>query len=273
VLLLLLLSSLLRAEPSVVLVTLDGVRWQEFLNNAPDPNIFADKDPTFPKFWASHAQEGVLLENASISNLAALSLPAYQSIMAGHSTFCFTNKCGRTEVQTLPERLQKAGRRLEVVTSWPGVELAVQRASGTVPVHVAAADADTWAAAKLALSRKPSFLYIAWSGADEAAHAADKAGYLAALRRYDGWLDELIALLDKDATLIVTTDHGRGNGTDWISHGGRPSAARIWLYAKGPRTPAGQRLSRGGSHAQIAPTIEALLGLSRTGSTLPGVLP
>lgn len=256
-----------------MLVTVDGVRWQEFLRNVPDPAIFADKAPTFPKFWAKRPAEGTILEDASISNLVVLSLPAYQSIMAGRGTTCFSNKCGRIKTETFPEALQKAGRRVEVVTAWSGVELAVQRATGTLPVHLAATDADGWAAAKLALARKPDLLYIAWDEADDAAHLDDKAGYLAALRRYDDWLDELIGLLDKDATLIVTTDHGRGDGADWIAHGGRAEATRIWLYARGPRTPAGKTVSSGGRHAQIRDTIEAILGLSPRGSVLPGVLP
>ncbi|MBL9039528.1 MAG: hypothetical protein JNG84_13495 [Archangium sp.] len=78
----------------------------------------------------------------------------------------------------------------------------------------------------------------------------------AALRRYDTWLDELLTR-EKNAVVIITTDHGRGEGQEWTSHGPRFAAAKsIWLWSRG--LPKGVTLH---NHLTLRPTIEALFGL------------
>lgn len=281
------------AAKNVVLVTIDGVRREEFFSNAPDPSLSSDTAALFPKLWARESQGVVLGDPArggsmKISNLSSLSLPGYQSIMAGHMTRCLNNDCARIKAETVVERLAKdlgfAPSEQVVVAGWSGVSRAVERTAGATatfdgPAQGSRPDADTWAAAKKALDARPRFLWLAFNDPDDHAHKSDYAGYLSAIRLCDGWLEELFAWLDaageygKETAVIVTTDHGRGLGRDYPHHGARAAAHHVWLYARGAGISTAGRTGGDGRHAQIRATIEALYGLNPSGKTLPGVLP
>jgi arylsulfatase A-like enzyme len=64
-------------------------------------------------------------------------------------------------------------------------------------------------------------------------------------------------------TLIVTTDHGRGNGAKWTDHGQDViGAERIWMAVMGPDVAGlGVRRNVPSTQSQIAATIAAALGL------------
>ena len=118
---------------------------------------------------------------------------------------------------------------------------------------------------------QPHFMWISLLDADEAAHAADLERYHAALTFYDDALEVLFNMLstlklDKDTLVIVTTDHGRGNGDDWTSHGSKyPESKQTWAFVmNGELAP----INREGSVTyystlSIKPTVEAALGLSK----------
>ena len=64
-------------------------------------------------------------------------------------------------------------------------------------------------------------------------------------------------------SLLITTDHGRGEGrTAWKSHGVVvPGSHLIWAAALGPDTPAlGVRKGTAANQAQIAATLAKMLG-------------
>jgi hypothetical protein len=64
-------------------------------------------------------------------------------------------------------------------------------------------------------------------------------------------------------SLIVTTDHGRGNTrVDWTDHGKNvPLAEFTWIAVLGPDTPAlGVRADVETTQSQVAATIAHLLG-------------
>lgn len=102
-------------------------------------------------------------------------------------------------------------------------------------------DRYTWAHALHYLKTKhPRFLYVSLLDADEYAHTGNYQGYIGALKNYDNWIREISDLLDasgeygRNTLLIVTTDHGRGNGDDWTEHGFLfPESKRIWMYLRG----------------------------------------
>ncbi len=83
-------------------------------------------------------------------------------------------------------------------------------------------------------------------------------------------------------TLIVTTDHGRGDWpVDWKSHGAKIKGSNSWWMAiLGPDTPAlGERKNLGPvSQNQVAATAAAALGFDypfvnpRVGKALPGAI-
>jgi hypothetical protein len=83
---------------------------------------------------------------------------------------------------------------------------------------------------------QPRFMWISLQDTDEAAHDGNREEYYQALTFYDTALDRLFAAIKKsgkmDSTMvIVTTDHGRGNGVNWTEHGPKfPESRRTWAF-------------------------------------------
>ncbi len=284
-----------QAKTNVILLTLDGVRYQEFFASADvsvDPNASAVK--ALPLFWSWMAPNGVVLGDPkqgsvmTISNTAYISLPAYFSIMAGSTQPCWTNDCKRTAVETLPERIKRElGLKTEavaVIASWDKIADAAEHVAGAVHVK-----AGKWKASDRAwhdgtpyddltfpramdylMRNKPRFMFISLNDSDAWAHEGKYPQYLASLRQYDKWMSMLLGTLSslgeygKNTTLIITTDHGRGSGPeDWKHHTDVKEAKDVWFYAAGPGVK--RRGSVAGvqayEHADIRPTVEALFGL------------
>jgi hypothetical protein len=132
--------------------------------------------------------------------------------------------------------------------------------------------------------KRPRVLFLSLGETDEWAHRGDYPQYLHAAHQVDDYLRRLWSTLQTmpeyrgTATLVVATDHGRGDGTnDWKSHGARlPDSRYNWMAFLGPDTkPMGER-----SHIapvtqdQIAATIAALLGENyATGKPVADVIP
>ena len=122
----------------------------------------------------------------------------------------------------------------------------------------------------------PRILYVSLVDSDEYGHNDNYPGYINSIRTYDGYLNRLISTLQqmgeygKQTTLIVTTDHSRGQGANWKSHGtSDPSEKNVFLFATGRGVKKVGLTNSGGNHAQIRPTIEYLMGLAPVGTILP----
>jgi hypothetical protein len=286
-----LLPLLLAATPpdNVVLITWDGVRWQDFFDRTAGGPM--------QRFWSKHAARATVLGEPSgdarfeVANDSLVSLPGYQEMMVGGPVPCLTNLCGRVRAETLVDRLVKEGLSSRVVASWgsiadaastrdqPFVDAGRHPEDPRAPWGGARLDRGTWAKAMTALEQRPRFLWISLNDADEWGHRGRRETYVLTLRRYDIWLDELLEKLgtmgDYGArtTVIVTTDHGRGDGDAWTEHGWEhPGSRQIFAFAIGPgtgaRAPAGRY-----DHRWVRPTIEALLGLPTSQQPLPAVVP
>lgn len=116
---------------------------------------------------------------------------------------------------------------------------------------------------------KPKLLFLSLGETDEWGHANKYDEYLDATTRFDGFVRELWQTIQsmpqyKDkTTLILTTDHGRGEDHYWTSHGRNiPDSRATWIAAIGPDTSAKGVVSDSGviANAQIASTIAAFLG-------------
>jgi hypothetical protein len=120
---------------------------------------------------------------------------------------------------------------------------------------------------------KPRFLWIGLNDSDEYAHQGMYREYVQTLNQYDLWLAEVTEFIERDpdyagrTCIVVTTDHGRGTGKDWIHHNkATPSSSFVWMYSSCPDTRDITLFSqsKGGrivSHLNIRPTIEEILGL------------
>ena len=117
---------------------------------------------------------------------------------------------------------------------------------------------------------KPRVAYFNLSETDHWAHAGRYDRVLAAAHEADAMLRELWYVVQAmpeyrgKTTLVVTTDHGRGDPpTEWKSHGGKIKGAElIWIAALGPDTAAlGERSDvKELAQGQVAATLAALLG-------------
>ncbi len=284
---------------NVILVTIDGVRWQEIFTGA-DPAL-ADQAGLphgelrtarglTPHLHRLFFDGGTVLGDPRLGErfLATgpryVSLPSYVEIMTGAASGCDGNDCQPQVPWTIAAEVARRGARggAAVFSSWSTIGRAVPGGEGLhLEVGRSPSDQDPpypgdgdyrpdrrTAAAAIAhlLHRRPRMLWVALGDTDEWAHRGDYRGYIDSLRFADAFVGELCAHLadmgphGAGTTVIVTTDHGRdANFTD---HGG-PDSAAVWLMARGrPITPKGARgLDRPRYLRDIAPTIASLYGL------------
>jgi hypothetical protein len=134
---------------------------------------------------------------------------------------------------------------------------------------------------------RPHVFYISFDETDSWCHAGRYDLYLDAAHRFDRYLQDLwqwLAQSEKYAgktSLIISTDHGRGDTRDgWKSHGrDYPGSDRIWIAVIGPDTPPlGLRREVEVTQGQVATTVAALVDRDFAGSDsriappLPGVI-
>lgn len=73
-------------------------------------------------------------------------------------------------------------------------------------------------------NQKPKLLFIGYGEADDYGHIEDYDQYINSINRNDRMIEELWDYVQSDpfykdqTTIIVTTDHGRGNGRQWTEH-------------------------------------------------------
>lgn len=115
----------------------------------------------------------------------------------------------------------------------------------------------------------PRLLYISLGETDAWAHEDRYGLYLDATRRFDHYLQSIwetaqtIGSYKGRTALIVTTDHGRGDGVKWTSHGQTvPNAEFTWQAYLGPGIRPLGEISNAPevTNGQVAATIARLLG-------------
>jgi hypothetical protein len=137
------------------------------------------------------------------------------------------------------------------------------------------------AAKEYLVKHQPRVLYIGLGETDEWAHARRYDLYLEAANHSDRYLRELWELLQslpqyKEKTaLVVTTDHGRGLGSDWTNHSAQTAGAEyIWIGALGKDVPSlGVRENTETTQSQVAATLAALLDIDFNKAVPPAAQP
>lgn len=257
------------AASPVVLVALDGTRWQDVLA-APD---------LMPTLHRMASEDGAVVGTDGRAAIRAsgpnfVSLPGYTEMLTGAPATCFDNSCPQITVPTILDRAVQDGMTAAAFTSWERLYRAVSWRPGSFVVSSGRdfhyrPDAETADLALAFLERyQPDILFLALGDTDEDAHKGDMKGYRDALVRDDQILARLRSTLDRmgergrATNVIVTADHGRAK--DFRDHGGEwPESARVWLVATGPRVhvrgPSASPYQR--SLSDVAPTIAAMLDL------------
>lgn len=131
-------------------------------------------------------------------------------------------------------------------------------------------DASTYMMAKAYLmAEHPRLLYIDFGDPDEFAHSGMYTHYLDAAHKTDLAIKDLWETIQSDpfykdqTTLMIITDHGRGDGSKWTDHGGSaPHSDETFLMVLGPDTkPLGEMSTPMQIYqTQFAQTIAHLLG-------------
>mgnify|MGYP003974989095 FL=1 len=228
-----------------------------------------------------------------------MSLPAYKTIHSGKRSFCFTNNCGFPKEETLSEKLLRVHNwhqsKVAIISSWFNICYSAVRSlknvlnsCGNKPLRLSdhdeininqTIDLPSWEgrkdkytfqhAVKYIINHRPRFLHLALLDSDEWAHKNDWKNYIKSLKKYDLYIDQLFKLLENlgdygnKTTVIITTDHGRGKGKKWTSHGKTWHARKIWMALKGPNIPHKGPIDHKYevNHLHIRPIIELLLGV------------
>ena len=332
---------------TVLLITIDGLRWQEVFHGAEqglmdrDAGGVREPDQVRDRFWAESPQErrrrlmpffwDVIASKGQIlgdpghdfhmrcTNGLYFSYPGYHELLCGFSDAQINsnqkrNNPNQTVLEWVHRRPGFAGR-VAAFTSWDVFPFILNRRRSAIYVNagwqplevfrdpaervpwnsMAAEIPRYWAGVRYdaftqkgALEywhvRQPRLLYVALGEPDDWAHAGRYDLYLDATQRCDQYLRQWwnATRSQRDhTTLIVTTDHGRGDGREgWKSHGKQFAGSdRIWMAIVGPDTPPlGLRKKGTASQSQVAATVASLLGENfpatdaRIAPALPGVL-
>lgn len=205
-------------------------------------------------------------QDRRIDNTYGISLPAYADLLGGvRQIGVRSNKFdGRLPNPTVPDRLLKHGLGdgdMAIFSSWKHIASVVS-AMPPVGFHVdtgrkagdgrprwkdARFDRDLQKALMAHLRERDKrdagalrFLFVAYNDSDEWAHIGNYGRYIQAIRRQDAYIRELYNYLEnqpgyRGQTLyIVTTDHGRGRGRHWKSHGRVPGSQYVWALLHAP---------------------------------------
>lgn len=231
----LLASTAAAAEPKVVLVTFDGVRWKEIFHGADpklvddpryvNPDIKADViDPPYvkpadraaalmPFLHQVVARDGVLLgdrdkgECAKVANDLWFSYPGYNEFLTGRPDPALTSndKFPNPNVSFLEYLDNQPAFRGQVamVGTWEVFPYIVNKARASVSVNEGFAgayptDVRTEREGLKLIQRHLRVTYIAFGDTDEFAHAGDYAHYLMGLERGDEFLRQLWERLQAD---------------------------------------------------------------------------
>jgi hypothetical protein len=331
---------------NVVLVTTDGLRWQEVFRGADESLINAENggvaDPSslrrefwqespaarrealMPFLWTTVARQGQVFGNvdrnsrARVTNGKNFSYPGYNELFTGAADprIDSNDKRPNPNVSVFEWLARKPAYRGHVaaVGSWdvyPWI-LNVERSglpvnAGWQPIAGAESSPDarllnrlmaravrdwegcrndvfTFAVAMDQLGRtSPRVFYLGLGDTDEYAHLGRYDQYLHAARQVDASLRDLWETVQSHpqyrgtTTLILTTDHGRGDPPHgWRDHGADTAGSdAIWIAMLGPDTPAlGERSDTAEvTQGQVAATIARLLGEDAFATDFPHAAP
>lgn len=205
-----------------------------------------------------------------LDNNSGVSLPAYSHLLSGKRLPNIRDNrfTGPLPGPSVPDRLLARGvpaQTIAVYSSWgPIARVATQertseREETPIEINTGHQPGDAWPRWKdarfdrdlnRALQKRladnsqpaPRYLFAAFNDSDEWAHIGSYRNYIAAIRAQDGYIRSIVEAresmaqpVNRGRTLyIVTTDHGRGRGRWWKSHGRVPGSQYIWALLHVP---------------------------------------
>ena len=131
-----------RMDGSVVIVTIDGVRWQEVFEGS-DPQRGAvpplPARALTPNLHTLGERWGAFVGAPGFGTISAtgpnyISQPGYEEILSGRFSRCETNKCPRTALPTFLDEARAAGAKVAAYASWERIDYASTVAPGAFTV-------------------------------------------------------------------------------------------------------------------------------------------
>lgn len=286
-------------EKRVVLVTLDGVRWQDVVSSNAEVDLM-------PRIYEGIAEGGVIVGASSNPGCATVratsgsnvSLPGYLEILTGRPTACTHNYCPPTSTPTVLDaaadhgvegiasfgswetlgRAVSNGRSLGVIVSAGQAKDAVKvdPYPGPAKSHYRPDRATAKAAIAFYRENQPRLFHVGLGDTDEQGHRANTRGYFEALKEADAIVGELMDAVEEaghasSTTFIVTTDHGRA--ANLRDHGpGIAAASRSFVIGFGGGVKAGGIACAKQEHtlADVGATVRALLDVPPDASAQAG---
>ncbi len=336
-----------RQNENVLLVTLDGLRWQEVFAGADEtlmtkdaggvkdeaalktrfqrPSANEQRETLMPFFWNVIAAQGVVFGDSDseskvvVTNGLNFSYPGYNEILCGFADpKVDTNAKKNNENVTVLEWLNgkpEFQNKVAAFCSWDVFPFIINEQRSGIPVNAGwepltdsmpldpnlpqqagvrnvLEDLDTismqiprsWpdvrfdyftfrGAEEYLKLQRPRVLYVSLGETDDWAHGGRYDLYLDAAQRNDRYIQSLWETMQSlpqykdNTTLILTTDHGRGDDrVTWKDHGkDNADCQYIWMAVLGAAVSdrkAAQHAVRGTAvtQSQIAATVAACLG-------------
>lgn len=323
-----------KTSQNVVVVTMDGLRWQEIFGGADSLLTYdtsAEYSTSFikkkfwkenkderrktlmPFLWTEVASKGMILGSREFENHFEnanpywFSYPGYNEIFTGYpDTAVNSNDKIPNKNESVLEYLNKQPafkNKVAVFGSWDVFSSIFNEKRSGIPVNDGFKDAPKGLSSTLDLYsrlqhelpdlfhggerldaatfnmgfeymkvKKPRVIFFGLGDTDEFAHGGQYDFYLDAANQSDAWIKKLWDYIQSTpqyankTTLIITTDHGRGDAREgqWKHHGSEIAGAnQMWMAAIGPSIPASGEIREPGkaNQGQIAATIGEILGV------------
>lgn len=331
-----------RSNHNVLLVTLDGLRWQEVFAGADETlmtkeaggvkdiealktrfmrdSATARRDTLMPFFWTTIASQGVVIGNpeegskAVVTNGFNFSYPGYSEILCGFPDPKIDSNSKKynenaTVLEWLNRRPSLTGK-VAAFCSWDVFPFIINDQRSGIPVNAGWMPlAGDWAkvagggqpssvfeemaeldrlgteiprnwpevrydyftcrgAEEYLKLHQPRVMYVSLGETDDWAHAGRYDLYLDSAQRNDQYIQRLWETMQSmpqyrdNTTLILTTDHGRGdNRVDWKSHGEDiVDCQHIWMAVLGPGLNRPELRGTQMTQSQVAATVAAGMG-------------
>ncbi|WP_162264080.1 alkaline phosphatase family protein [Legionella steigerwaltii] len=285
----------------VIYITLDGVRWQDVYQNHKHFPKFWEKHASKVIFYGDPLGNIPMYTASVPTSLPSYQSQMAGAVQSCADNNCGRIKV-ETLPERIIRQLHLSKKEVVIFSSWPEIGYATEHVVGTTfsnngkefvynpdnlkpdqvmnelnqkqgddhPKGKNRYDRYTFAQAwHYFVTYEPLFLWISLDDADEAAHADDLKAYHQALDYYDEVLDKILSYLqtkkiEKQTLVIITTDHGRGDHSNWVNHGPEyPESKKIWAFVmNGQLVPVSQdEEKKRYSLLSIRPTIEKALGM------------
>jgi hypothetical protein len=252
----------------VIYITLDGTKWQDIFDPARMPIFWQKHASQFKIYGLPNSNTSIEVASIAVS-LPSYQSQMTGAVQPCDGNGC-GRVTVQTFPEYLVQNLKMKKTDVVSFSSWGEVNFAVQSKENTLVANDGVVnmvnpltqqpDPFMWSVNRLqqedhpdhALLRydrytymqakhyfslfEPKFMWLSFCDSDNNAHANNAPGYYKAIAFYDQVIDELITNLKhknllQHTLIIITTDHGRGDGANWTTHGPKyPESKRTWAF-------------------------------------------